>query len=158
MGILIHSPLIPKRFWISYRQLLKCDKTPEKGERQKSSRRGGVVISKGDQVCPGKLKIPSHLTGAGRALWSTRFIVSKGVSLIKRQPIKGTVACKVTVIRFSGDIIKHLAGERLNNQHTFCHCYSALQPEKEWWWRGTAQRVDEKERERRERRRRGAKR
>ena len=24
---------------------------PEKGERQKSSRRGGVVISKGDQVC-----------------------------------------------------------------------------------------------------------
>ena len=31
--------------------MLKCDKMPEKGERQKSSRHGGVVISKGDQVC-----------------------------------------------------------------------------------------------------------
>lgn len=43
-----------------------------------------------------------------------RFAVSKGVRLIKRQPLKGTVACKVTVIRFSGDIIKQLAGDRLN--------------------------------------------
>lgn len=38
---------------------------------------------------------------------------------MQRQPIKGTVACQVTVIRFSGVIIKHLAGERLNNHHTF---------------------------------------
>lgn len=58
-------------------------------------------------------------TRPGHALWSIRFIVSKGVRLIKRQPIKGTVACKVTVIRFSGVIIKHLAGKRLSNHYTF---------------------------------------
>lgn len=59
-------------------------------------------------------------------------MVSKGVGLIKRQPIKGTVACKVTVIRFSGVIIKHCAGERLNNHHTSWH-HHTLPHEREKW-------------------------
>lgn len=117
-------------------QLLKFDKKPEKGERQKSTRSSGVAISEGEQVGTRKREISSHLTGPGHVLWSISFIVSKGVSLIKRQPIKGSVACKVTVIRFSGVIIKHVAGERLNHHHTFWHHYYTLQHGKEWWWGG----------------------
>lgn len=129
-------------------QLLKFDKKPEKGERQKSTRSGGVVISEGEQVGTRKREISSHLTGPGHVLWSISFIVSKGVSLIKRQPIKGSVACKVTVIRFSGVIIKHVAGERLNHHHTFWHHYYTLQHGKEWWWWGGTQWVGSWETER----------
>lgn len=55
------QPIHPSKMFNIIMLLLKFNQKPEKGQRQKNTRIGGVVISEGDQVCTRKREISSQL-------------------------------------------------------------------------------------------------